>query len=1060
MSGDYSRERFDPFNDFAGVFMQQGRVQLDADWNELVDIVDRRLRAETTDIIGRASVPTETPDGFKITVAAGAVSIGRGRMYVDGLMAENHGALPLGFDPVLAEARGSNAIDYNQQPYFPNVASVAPFPTTGGPHLVYLDVWNREATSLEHPPLVEVALAVDTTTRSQTVWQVRVLADVGAGAACDTPDNGLAGWPAITAPSAGRLSTAALGVPADEDPCLTPPTGGFRGLENRLYRVEIHDGGTQGSATFKWSRDNASVATAVTGIPDLSNLVVVRTSRDAELRFSAGDWIEITDDWRELDRQPGIITRVQEVNDTTRTITLVSALPAGAFPTDAQHLTDASRHTRIRRWDQHGQVSDTNGDLIVDLDLPGSVGVIPVPASGTSIVLEDGVQVTFRTTPTGGAHHVGDYWNFAARTADGSVEALTEAPPRGVHHHFARLAIVTLPGDVTDCRTLWPPHFGDTGCDCTVCVAPQDGPGAIQAAVDQIKAVGGTICLGAGVYNLRQPVRIIGGRSLKIKGQGWKTQIVYLGSGAAFVIENSIGIVVEELTVATSGALGRAGMAIGARNVVGLTVQQCVLAQLGAGDTSLPAIGLTGVIAGAILRENAMVAARGVGTVAAQTVAGTAEATEVLLLTVGLNVVDNFLLCRQRGVDLNGTVIHVGQTRIAGNLVLSCAAGGILALGLTRPGGGLQVVENRLETLGDAITVGSDGAVVSGNHIAGLPRGTGHGIVLRSPRETGLDRCEVVNNEIAAVGGAGVHVQSRVISALIKQNVIEQAGTGGIVMESPSGADVISIENNHVLRTAPTTTNDNNPIAGIRTLNASHSTIVGNVVIGVGQRAVQAASLAGIQAIGPSRSMRISGNEVADVGPAGDDVFRDAAGIDCVGAFGQLAVGENRVQRSTVGLPAASPAPWFALRIRAPLPSQGIVGLNFAFLATEALAFAVIGSKVIRLPVGLNQLTVQGNQLQSYGQAETALIATQASCVFSNNQCSLDLKTDRPAALVGAGAVVASANILRAPGDLSLVITLQPTSSSFTVVGNVTRGQIRVNGAPLAAPWLPLNVVA
>src|SRR5712692_3473915 len=227
MSGDYSRKRFDPFNDFAGVFMQQGRVQLDADWNELVDIVDRRLRAETTDIIGRATVPTETPDGFKITLAGGSATIGRGRIYVDGLLAENHGAPPLQFDAVLAESRGANPIDYNHQPYFPNVAAVAPFPTAGGPHLVYLDVWDREVTYLEDPALVEVALGVDTTTREQTVWQVRVLANVGAGVACDTPDSGLTGWSAIIAPSAGRLTTAAVGVPADDDPCLTPPSGGF-----------------------------------------------------------------------------------------------------------------------------------------------------------------------------------------------------------------------------------------------------------------------------------------------------------------------------------------------------------------------------------------------------------------------------------------------------------------------------------------------------------------------------------------------------------------------------------------------------------------------------------------------------------------------------------------------------------------------------------------------------------------------------------------------------------------------------------------------------------------
>ena len=34
MPGDFSRDTFDSRNHFSGVLMQQGRVQLDADWNE------------------------------------------------------------------------------------------------------------------------------------------------------------------------------------------------------------------------------------------------------------------------------------------------------------------------------------------------------------------------------------------------------------------------------------------------------------------------------------------------------------------------------------------------------------------------------------------------------------------------------------------------------------------------------------------------------------------------------------------------------------------------------------------------------------------------------------------------------------------------------------------------------------------------------------------------------------------------------------------------------------------------------------------------------------------
>ena len=38
MSGDYSRKRFNPEKHYQGVLRQQGRVDLDADWNEYVDL--------------------------------------------------------------------------------------------------------------------------------------------------------------------------------------------------------------------------------------------------------------------------------------------------------------------------------------------------------------------------------------------------------------------------------------------------------------------------------------------------------------------------------------------------------------------------------------------------------------------------------------------------------------------------------------------------------------------------------------------------------------------------------------------------------------------------------------------------------------------------------------------------------------------------------------------------------------------------------------------------------------------------------------------------------------
>src|SRR3990172_7575969 len=130
MGGDYTRLTFDPRDNHAGVLMQQGRVQLDADWNELVEVLDRRWRAETLDIIGRCTVPRETPDGFRIEASGGSLTIGRGRMYVDGLLAENHGKEPLKVDAALGEQRGTRPVPYAEQPYLPNPPQLP----AGGPH--------------------------------------------------------------------------------------------------------------------------------------------------------------------------------------------------------------------------------------------------------------------------------------------------------------------------------------------------------------------------------------------------------------------------------------------------------------------------------------------------------------------------------------------------------------------------------------------------------------------------------------------------------------------------------------------------------------------------------------------------------------------------------------------------------------------------------------------------------------------------------------------------------------------------------------------------------------
>lgn len=544
MPGDYTRFTYDAHSDYAGVFKQQGRVDLDADFNELIDIVDRRWRAETIDIIGHGvvpRVPPATPPAFDpflvIPSAIGDFQIGIGRMYVDGILVENHGLEPFTFRADLGESRGTIPPSYSNQPYLP-----APLPpvlpgTAGTSDLIYIDVWQREVTALEDPSLREIALGgPDTTTRLQNVWQVRALQDVGNRACGDS----IPAWDDLIAPSAGRLTVTALAPPASDDPCILSPNGGYRGLENRLYRVEIHAPGTIGGgapARFKWARDNANVAASVAAIPAADQIVVQQLGRDEVLRFAPGNWIEITDDHREFQGLGGHMAQIATVDEANRTITFAPAIGGMSF-----NPADPSRHTRVRRWDSNGLLD-----------------VLPGPND-----IEHGIRVEFSLDPAGGDFHIGDYWCFAARTADGSVEELDRAPPRGILHHFVRLGFIhwgaTLAATTfTDCRVRWPP-INDCGC-CTVTVG--DGVDSfgdftdIQQAIDALGTRGGLVCIGRGFWRLTEGLRI-DTRNVIVRGMGPATRIVFApgpNSSQNFLeITNTEEVRLENVFVASGNA--------------------------------------------------------------------------------------------------------------------------------------------------------------------------------------------------------------------------------------------------------------------------------------------------------------------------------------------------------------------------------------------------------------------------------------------------------------------------------------------------------------------------
>ena len=556
MTFDNSRFPFDPWKDYCGVVGLQGRVHLESEWNEWLAEMNRRSQAGTLDALGRVAVPSTTPDAFKITASAANgnhLSIGPGRIYVDGILAENHGDPKAAqWDPALAELSGSPqpppatetaVVDYTSQPYLPGAALLP----GNGPFLAYLDVWRRAVTYLEDPDLIDKAVGVDTTGRLQTVWQVKLL-DLG-GSSGITCSSSIPAWDTLTQPSAGQLTTGVVQSKPSGPCCLSPSTG-YTGMENQFYRVQIHQPGLQVSsavtpttyplpaggstATFKWSRDNGSVETGVTGIASVTNtagnpasaLTVLSMGRDNVLGFAPGNWIEITDDVQELYGLPGELHQIDSIDFAAKVIVLDSTVLSTSFPVTSGQ-TDPKRHTRITRWDQAGKVYESDGVTVwADLGASGSTGDIPVPPAGATLILENGITVTFNLNPANGTFHTADFWTFAARTADGSVEALTNAFPRGIHHHYARLSIVTFPKSATDCRPSAPTA---NECDCCCTCTVGDGMESfgqftkIQDAINSLPAGGGEICILPGRYF--ENVKISQQTDIVIHGCGWRTRV-------------------------------------------------------------------------------------------------------------------------------------------------------------------------------------------------------------------------------------------------------------------------------------------------------------------------------------------------------------------------------------------------------------------------------------------------------------------------------------------------------------------------------------------------------
>ncbi len=386
------------------------------DWTKIKSITWGGLVPATTYRFAPILVESDL-HGNLVIMGGDGTAEGAGRFYGDGLAAikESHEtyftqkdlpeANPL---PVAAPPAGSQRID-----------------------LAYLDLWERPITYIEDPDIREIALeGPDTCTRTKLIAQVRVLPGQEVPLA-GTPEPPQADFNNLPAFGKGVLTTkdkADVVVNACADPCEPAIAGTFLGEENRLFRIEIHTcgnigaAGDPGTATFKWSRENGAVATALIANAAAGDFAV-KVERP-EL-FQIGDLVEISNDLIELvtgpyeDRanhrchQRGELRKISSISLVDRLISWQDAgSPEPQFHAALPQPERLVYHPSMRRWD--GLLPATSGD----------------------IVLDDGVVIEF-----GGSDMIpGDYWVFTTRVVDRSVERLVEQPPHGILHRYFPLA--------------------------------------------------------------------------------------------------------------------------------------------------------------------------------------------------------------------------------------------------------------------------------------------------------------------------------------------------------------------------------------------------------------------------------------------------------------------------------------------------------------------------------------------------------------------------------------------------------------------------------------------
>ena len=494
MKADLTRDTFDPLKHFTRVVMQQGRVQLDADWNEQASILLHYLQTLAADLIGPHGGPGV---GFEITGSTPASHlihdfvIRGGRYYVDGVLCElSATAVPatvvkLPDAPAVVELHvpGTfvDGLEFRKDQYIELFTGPALPPVTAPPGLAKIGavdlarnvltipasaavdapVWIRRATTYTTQPDLPSAVTglgdgsyvvyLDVWERHLTSVEDDTIAEV-ALAGPDTATRAKTVWQvkavefafdgtpnreAVEARLRGPEFRNRGGLRArahDPSPsltaCIVPPDSAYRGAENQLYRVEIHTSGRP------WNP--ASDLDKVTPHP-----ATFKWSREnGSVVFpivGGGGTATVQVETLGRDDRFGLAE-----NDWVEVQDDDSVLNRVVGPLLQVQKIDGDMNVTLRGTpDARIGGNPAKHPLLRRWDLAASKlthserdGAVPIVESNdTWLELEQGVQIQFAPiADPATVYQTGDYWLIPARTATGDVEWPTEHGTDGAGH--------------------------------------------------------------------------------------------------------------------------------------------------------------------------------------------------------------------------------------------------------------------------------------------------------------------------------------------------------------------------------------------------------------------------------------------------------------------------------------------------------------------------------------------------------------------------------------------------------------------------------------------------